>query len=140
MPGTDLTGQEPASGPGAASTGTASRSNRPSPPLSVSATRGSGAEAPPVVGEERKGRAPASVVFHLLAERSIYLLVFLLGALAVWIWYKGATHTLDAGTLSLFSGEGNFLLAATAILVIVFEIRRERSRIQKGVLNGADPD
>ena len=66
-----------------------------------------------------------------VAEYSVYLVALSLLLVAIWIWYRGAIHTLDAGTLELFSGEGNFLLAATAILVVVFEVRKERKMVER---------
>lgn len=82
----------------------------------------------PILTEPRGPAAILRAGISQLTWSEVLIGVTVLALLAVagWIWYRGAVHTLDLGTLSLFEAEGTFLFTVTAILVIVFELRKEK--------------
>jgi hypothetical protein len=87
---------------------------------------------PPIVPPTVKGspKTPSKRSYSLFAalEVAVYVVVAVLLGVAVWVniwvaYFHGGTALVDR-----FSADANFLLAAAAILVIAFEVRKERKQ------------
>ncbi len=77
-----------------------------------------GQEAPPI----RRRRLARSV----LTEYAIYIVVGAMLVAALWVNLEVAYFGGGTELLQRFSADGEFILAASAVLLFAFEIRKER--------------
>jgi hypothetical protein len=91
----------------------------PAPPSAPSETSGP-------LQSATKAEKPAIQVLLALGERLIYLIVVAMLVLGAWVnWWVAYGHA-DSTVLPRFTADAEFLLAAGAIALIAFELRKER--------------